>query len=151
MAYPTSLPFAGQTLVADSASVCLASDHPTVVVSPWALGASTWQFASAASGIVNSTTPVTIKAAAAGTLRNYITGFDIMAETLMIATEFVIRDGAGQVLWRTKIPVSGIPTGRNITCPVPLRGSPASLLEIVTLMASVIGAVYFNAQGYEAQ
>ena len=109
-----------------------------------------WQYAAAASGILNTTTAVTIKAAGAASVRNYITGITIMAEALGAATEFVIRDGAaGTVIYRTKIPTTGLST-TNIKFPTPLKGTAATLLEVATLTASVTGAVYFNAQGYQS-
>jgi hypothetical protein len=148
MTYPTALVTVGQAVMDESLSVTLATNHPAIPVSPHSLPASTWQYAAAASGIVNSTTPVTIKAA--GTSRLYIASIDIMAEILTVATELVIRDGAGgPVLWRTKIGTAGLQSGRNIRFPIPLRGSTANLLEVVTLTATILGAVYFNAQGYE--
>jgi len=109
-----------------------------------------WQYAAAASGILNTTTAVTFKAAAGASVRNYITAIQITAEALGAATELAIRDGAaGTVIWRTKIPTGGLPT-LNIEFPTPLKGTANTLMEVVTLTASVTGAVYFNAQGYIA-
>lgn len=107
-----------------------------------------WNYAAAASGIVNTTTAVTIKAAGAAGVRNFISSIQIMHEVLTNATELAIRDGAaGTVLWRTKIPagVAGVfdPPFRS-----PIKGTAATLLEVVTLTASGAGAVYFNAQGF---
>lgn len=113
-----------------------------------AIPADRWTYSAAASGIVNTTTAVTFKAAHAS-LRNYVTSIQIMSEALGAATELAIRDGAGgTVLWRTKIGTGGIVSGLSINFPVPLKGTAATLLEVVTLTASVTGAVYFNAQGY---
>ena len=112
-----------------------------------------WSYAAAASGIVNTTTAVTIKAAPApATWRNYITDLQFMAEALGAATELAIRDGAGgTVLWRIKIGTGGLTGGLSVNFQSPLRGSPGNLLEVVTLTASTTGAVYFNAQGFIAQ
>lgn len=119
------------------------------ITKPYAFTASAWSYAAAASGIVNTTTAVTIKAAAGANMRNYITAIQIMSEALTNATEFAIRDGAGgTVLWRTKIGTGGLTNGISMTFPVPLVGTANTLLEIVTLTASGAGAVYFNAQGY---
>lgn len=118
---------------------------------PFSIPEADWSYAAAASGIVNTVTAVTIKAAAAAGIRNYVTSIQIMAEAVGAATEFAIRDGAaGTVLWRTKIGTGGLTTGESIVFANPLRGSAATLLEVVTLTASVTGAVYFNAQGYAA-
>jgi hypothetical protein len=109
---------------------------------------STWTYAAAGSGIVNSNTAVTIKAAVPG-FRNYISAIQLMAEVLGTATEFVIRDGAGgTVLWRTKISTAGLVGGLPIEFEPPLFSSVNTLLEICTLTASGTGAVYCNVQGF---
>jgi hypothetical protein len=72
-----------------------------------------------------------------------------MAEALGAATEVAVRDGAGgTVLWRMKISTAGLLGGRDVVFDPPLRGTANTLLEVVTLTASVTGAVYFNAQGF---
>ena len=108
-----------------------------------------WQYAAAAGGLVNTTTAVTVRAAAGASLRSYITTIQLQAEPLTTATEFVIRDGAaGTVIWRIKIPTTGLPL---TTFPVTgLKSTANTLLEIATLTASGAGAVYFNMQGYTA-
>ena len=110
-------------------------------------GGARWSYAAAAAGILNSTTAVTIKAAVAGQVAS-VRSLQIMAEALGAATELAIRDGAaGTVLWRTKIGTGGLTAGLAITFASPLRGTAGNLLEVVTLTASVTGAVYVNAQG----
>jgi hypothetical protein len=110
-----------------------------------------WSYAAAASGIVNTTTAVTIKTAAGAGVKNYITSIQIMSEALTNATELAIRDGAGgTVLWRTKIATGGLTAGEPIRFNTPLVGTANTLLEVVTLTASGAGAVYFNAQGFTA-
>lgn len=122
-----------------------------VILSKGDLEGTDWSYAAAASGIVNTTTAVTIKAAAGAGLRNYVTGLQIDAEALGTATELAIRDGAGgTVLWRMKIGASGLLAGRNIVFASPLKGTANTLLEVVTLSASGTGAVYVNAQGFTA-
>lgn len=109
-----------------------------------------WSYAAASGGIVNTTTAVTIKAAGAAGIRNYLPSIDLYAETLGAATEFAIRDGAGgTVLWRQKIPTTGMAPFTREFKP-PLRGSAATLMEVVTLTASISGAVYFNGDGYQS-
>lgn len=109
--------------------------------------ATSWTYAAAASGILNTTTAVTVKAAAGAGVRNYISSLELAWETLGAATEFAIRDGAaGTVIYRTKI---GTAAGqKTINFPVPLRGTANTLVEVVTLTASVTGAVYANLQGF---
>lgn len=114
---------------------------------PYGITSARWSYAAAASGIVNTTTAVTIKASAGAGLRNCLVSCNVYAEALGAATELAIRDGAaGTVLWRIKIPTTGMPL-TNITFPAAIAGTAATLLEVVTLTASVTGAVYFNATG----
>lgn len=142
---------ADTTLVAGDASDLWMTTGGAQVVKQWAIPEMDWQYSAAASGILNTTTAVTIKTAAAAGIRNYITGIQVMAEALGTATELAIRDGAaGTVIWRTKIGVAGVPAGQTYTFSSPLKGTAATLLEVVTLSASVTGAVYVNAQGYTA-
>lgn len=120
-----------------------------LMVAPYSSTAEYWQYAAAASGIVNTTTAVTIKAAAGASVRNYITGLSIQTATLGAATELAIRDGAGgTVIWRTQLQTTALPL-TNIEFPTPLRGTANTLLEVVTLTA-VTGGVYVNVQGFIA-
>lgn len=106
-----------------------------------------WSYAAPASGLVNSTAAVTIVTASAG-VRNVIHALQISTDALGAATEFAIRDGAGgTVLWRMKLTTAGLSQQASHYFPVPLQGTAGNLLEIVTLTASITGAVYFNAQG----
>ena len=104
----------------------------------------------AEAGITNTTTAVTIKAAAGEGLKNYITAIQIATSAaLQTATVLAIRDGAaGTVLWRLPLTTTVNPAGFSFTFPTPLRGSANTLLEVVTLTANGTGAIYFNAQGY---
>ena len=138
------------TLVAGDAARATMTSSAALVMYPYAVPEISWQYAAAAGGILNTTTAVTFKAAAAAGIRNYITNIQVMAEALTTATELAIRDGAaGTVIWRTKIPTGGLPS-TSFTFPTPIRGTAATLLEVVTLTASGAGAVYFNAQGFTA-
>lgn len=115
----------------------------------FAAGPNDWSYAAAASGIVNTTTAVTVKAAAGATLRNYITGIQVQSATLGGATELAIRDGAaGTVLWRTQLQTTAMPL-IDIPLQTPIRGTANTLLEVVTL-TGVTGGVYVNLQGYVA-
>lgn len=114
-----------------------------------ALSANFWSYAAASGGISNTTTAVTIKAAAGASVRNYLKTMQIDSDALGAATEIAIRDGAaGTVLWRGKISTAGYPNGRQITFDPPLKGTANTLMEVVTLTASVTGAVFVSAQGY---
>lgn len=137
------------TLVQGDASDLAVTSGQQLVIKNGASGENDWQYAAATTGILNTTTAVTIKAAGAASICNYITGFEIEWEALGAATEFAIRAGAaGTVIYRTKLSTAA---GRKaISLMTPLRGTAATLLEVVTLTASVTGAVYFNAQGYQS-
>lgn len=112
-----------------------------------ATDAGQWSYASSAAGIVNSVTAVTIAPAVAG-LRTVVTSIQLSSEALGVATEVAIRNGAaGPVLWRTKIGTAGLAGGMSINFADPLKGSVNTLLEVVTLTASLTGGVYMNAQG----
>lgn len=138
------------TLIAGDAARITMTSGAAVVSYPYAVPEISWSYPAAAGGILNSAVAVTIKAAAAAGIRNYITSVQVQAEALTNATELAIRDGAaGTVLWRMKIPTTGQPLV-NIDFPTPLRGTAATLLEVITLTASGAGAVYFNAQGFTA-
>lgn len=119
------------------------------VIIPVAPAASSgqWSYAPPALGIVNSTTAVTVKAAAGAGVRNVVTGIQITAGALGVATEVVIRDGAGgAVLWRGLVGTGGLSLA--VALPTPILGSTNTLLEVVTLTATVTGGVYINVQGY---
>ena len=110
-----------------------------------------WVYAAASGGITNTTTAATLVAAQAAGVRNYLTSLQLSSDVLGAATEIAIRDGAGgTVLWRGKIGTAGIAGVSTIQFSDPLKSTAATLLEVVTLTASVTGGVYVNAQGYIA-
>lgn len=138
------------TLIAGDAARATMTSSAAAVTFPYAVPELSWSYAAATGGILNTAVAVTIKAAGAAGIRNYITNIQVFAESLTTATELAIRDGAaGTVLWRIKIPTTGLTTSQ-FDFTVPLRGTAATLLEVVTLTASGAGAVYFNAQGFTA-
>jgi hypothetical protein len=107
-----------------------------------------WTYAAAASGIANTTTAVTIKAAAGTGLRSYLTDLNISHATLGGATELAIRDGAGgTVLYRMTL---GTAANENISIHfrTPVRSSVNTLIEVLTVSA-VTGGVFVNARGYD--
>jgi hypothetical protein len=118
---------------------------------PYSIPEADWSYAAAPGGISNTTVAVTIAAAAGAGIRNYLTGLQLSSDALGAATELAIRDGAGgTVLWRTKIGTGGLAAGEAVTFPSPLKSTANTLLEVVTLTASVTGGVFVNAQGYTA-
>lgn len=118
------------------------------VVTPDLASPTFWNYAAAATGIVNSAVAVTIKAAGGAGVRNFLKSLQISSDTLGAATEIAIRDGAGgTVLWRQKLQTAALPL-TTINFDPPLKGTANTLLEFITLTASVTGGVYANAQGY---
>jgi len=139
------------TLVAGDVSDTFITTNGSQVVKTFGIPELDWTYAAASGGITNTTTAVTFRAAAAAGVRNHVTGISLMADPLGTATEIAIRDGAGgTVLWRSRITTTGLISGTHIAFPTPLRGTAATLLEVVTLTASGTGSVFFNAQGYQA-
>lgn len=117
------------------------------VVQTWAMSGSRWSFAVATSGIANTTTAVTIKAAAGASVKTYLTSCQIDHDTLGGVTELVWRDGAGgTVLARKKLQVTAV-EGAQVTFASPLAGTANTLMEVATLTA-VTGGVYVNCQGF---
>lgn len=119
------------------------------IVYPWSIPEATWPYAAASGGIVNTTTAVTLQAAGASGIRNYLKTISVtVSGTVTAASECVVRDGAsGTVLWRDKLDA----VGRIVFNPdIPLRGSAATLMEFATLTAmGAASAVYVNAQGFQ--
>lgn len=116
--------------------------QPAVTSSDW-----TYATAAGAATITNTTTAVTIKGAAGASLYNSITQITVSADALGTATVLAIRDGAGGAIkWSVKLQTGGLPA-TNFTFPTPITGSANTLLEVVTLTASVTGGVYFSAVG----
>lgn len=143
-----SLPVSGGYLFNGSTWDRARGDVNGQVSQPYALASSRWGYAAASGGISNTTTAVTIIAAGGAGVRNYVTSIQVDAGTLGAATEIAVRDGAGgTVLWRGFITTGGVM--RQVNFPVPLKGTANTLMEVVTLTASVTGSVYFNAQGYQ--
>lgn len=123
-----------------------------LVTKPYCIPELAWSFACATGGINNSTTAVTIKAAAAAGIKNYLTRLDVSAQgTVATASEIAIRDGAaGTVLWRQKL-AAAVQNPIQFNFDPPLAGSAATLMEFVTLTAMGASSnVIFSAQGFIA-
>ena len=129
----------------------IATTDGRLITRPHSIPENEWVYAAASGGITNTTTAATLVAAQAAGVRNYLTSLQISSDALGAATEIAIRDGAGgTVLWRGKIGTAGIAGVSTIQFSDPLKSTAATLLEVVTLTASVTGGVYVNAQGYKA-
>jgi hypothetical protein len=113
---------------------------------PYAMPASTWSYAAASGGIVN-TTGVTAKTAAGAGIRNYITSIQVINGHASVDTDVQIRDGAaGTVLWRGFAKSGG--GGISCKCDPPIRGTANTLVEIAC--GTTGSAVYVNLQGFVA-
>ena len=124
-------------------------DANGLVVQP-GLSSTYWNYAAASGGIVNTTTAVTIKAAAGASVRNYVCWLHIVHDTLGGATEVALRDGAaGTVMWRGRLQTAATDSSfgaGTLTFSPCLRGTANTLVEFVTLTA-VTGGVYVDAGG----
>lgn len=104
----------------------------------------TWSYAAASGGIVN-TTAVTIKAAGAAGVRNYLKSLNVVNGHATVSTEVLVRDGAaGTVLHRGWAQAAG--GGYAVLFDPPLRGTAATLLEVVNVTTG--SATYVNASGF---
>lgn len=122
--------------------VCL--PNGVLVTYPYAIPEQTWNYAAASGGIAN-TTAVTIKAAAASGIRNYLRSLQVI-NSAAVASEFSVRDGsAGTVLYRGYVPAS-MTAQQQINFEPPLRGTAATLMEVA--MTTTATATMFNAQGW---
>jgi len=138
------------TAVADNDTADLVtSTVGALIMKSYSIPELDWSYVSASGGIANTTTAVTIKAAAGAGIRNYITALQLASDTLGGTTEIVIRDGAGgTVIWRMKLQITPLSI-TNITLPSPIKSTANTLLE-VALLTAVTGGVFVNAQGYTA-
>lgn len=116
------------------------------VFKPYAIPGSEWKYAAAAGGLV-TTAGVTVKAAGAAGVINYITGIQVINSHATISTEIVVRDGAsGTVIHRGWAQAAGGGYTANFLDPIP--GSAATLLEIAEITATGTTGVLVNLQGY---
>lgn len=146
------LRISGRALTSDYAAVATGdvADLKTtltgaLITRPYAIPELEWSYVAASGGITN-TTGVTIKAAAAAGIRNYLTGLQL-ANNSATATDVQIRDGAaGTVLWRGFLPANSPLV--NIQFQSPIKGTAATLLEVACGTTGT--ATYVNAQGYTA-
>jgi len=108
-----------------------------------------WTAISNSTGIVNTTTAVTLRAAGAASIKNCLTNLVYSHDALGAPTHLVVRDGAtGTVGLRLRLQTPAI-EAQLITLPTPHCGSSAALMEIATETA-VTGGIYYSASGYQA-
>jgi hypothetical protein len=138
----------GTAVTSGDASRVLGTLLGKQVTYPYALPGSTWNYAAAAGGLVN-TTGVSAKAAAGAGVRNYVTGCQVINSHQTTGTEVLIRDGAaGTVLHRGWAQ----PAGGGFACDFnpPLRGTANTLIEIAEVTTTATAGVLVNLQGFTA-
>lgn len=130
-----------------SAMVTLRGDANGAVVQK---GLGGWTYTSGTTGILsNTTTAVTVKAAAGAGVRNYIDSLQITTTAFGTSVPIAIRDGAGgTVLWAGFVPTAGWLQPVTIVFETPLKGTANTLLEIVTTTANTSGTATVNIQGH---
>jgi hypothetical protein len=139
------------TLTNNDSSYLGVTTAQQLIQKPYGSAENDWTFASAAGGIVNSTTGVQVRAAGAASIRNYMTWLTISADALGAATELIVYDGTtATVLFRYRINTVGLLGGIAIYFPTPLKGSAATLMGVATTVASVTGGVQFSCGGYQS-
>jgi len=106
----------------------------------------TWQFASAAGGVVN-TADVALKAAVAGT-RNYLCNLTVVNSHATVSTEVIVKDGAATVIFRGWAQAAG--GGFAVAFNPPLRGTANTALNVAEITATATAGVVASASGYQA-
>jgi len=114
------------------------------VTMPFSIPASSWGYASATSGVVDTSDDVAKASAGAG-IRNYITGVQVFNGHATVSTEVVIKDGS-TVLWRGYAYAAG--GGCSAQFNPPLRGTAATAVNVANITTG--SATYFNLQGFVA-
>lgn len=114
------------------------------------LASTQWSYSSGATGILsNTTTAVTMKAAAGANVRIYVDSCQIITTAFGLAVPLAIRDGAGgTALWAGVVDTGGWTDPVTIPFIMPLKGTANTLLEVVTTTANVTGSVNVNCQGH---
>ena len=129
----------------DAANISVTTDG-SLIAKPYAAPELDWQFACTAP--IANTSDVVLKAAAGASVRNYITGIQIVNSSATIATEVVVKDGA-TVIWRGYV---GIGTTLNssvgIIFQTPLKSTANTALNFACITTA--SSVYVNSQGYIA-
>lgn len=115
-----------------------------LITQPYAIGPSQWQYAAASAG-ETGTSNVALKAAGGGSVRNYITSFDVINVHATVDTEVVIKDGTTEI-WRGFCKAGG--GGYSVTLPTPLKGTANTAMNFANVTTGA--KTYMNARGYQA-
>lgn len=119
------------------------------VVQP-GLTATFWYYTSGVTPILsNTTTGVTIKAAAGASVRNYIDSCQLTTTAFGASVPIALRDGTGgTVRWALTVPTAGFLQPVVVNFSPPLQGTANTLWEVATPTANTTGTVTLNCAGH---
>jgi hypothetical protein len=129
------------TLAANDAMALTGTSGMQLLVKPYGLPETDWQFAS----LINTATVTVARAAGAAGVRNYVTALQYQ-NTSATASEIQIQDGA-TVIWRGQAAAS-MATPAIVVLPTPLRGTAATALNVQLITTG--SSTFVNLQGYQA-
>lgn len=116
------------------------------ITKPYSIPEADWQYA-AASGGITDTADVTLAAAPAAGLRNYLTRLDVCNTHASVDTEVVVKDGS-TVLWRRMFKALAVGC-LAVTLNTPIR-QPTTATALTAAAITTGSATYINAGGYVA-
>lgn len=117
-----------------------------LIVKTHAIPDLTWQFASAAGGVV-TTSDVALKAAAGAGIRNYLTDLLVVNSHATISTEVVVKDGS-TIIHRGWAQAAG--GGYEKHFDPPLRGTANTALNVAEITTTATAGIVVSASGYVA-
>lgn len=144
--------FVGGTVIAGTVDTTLAqgdraqlpiTSGQQVIVKQHAPSEMTWQYATPLGTPITATTAVALKAAGAASIRNHVTGIQVI-NTSTTAGMVSIQDGT-TVIWSGWLPAS-MTSYLVVNFDVPLRGTAATAMNFV---ANAVMNIYISAQGYQ--
>lgn len=137
------------TLVQGDASDLPITTGQQLVTKPFATSENDWQASSGITALA-TTTSTQLVAAGAASIRNFVTGCQIVNTSATVSTTVSVLDGS-TVLWTSFLPATTaalqvLPI--NVDFPTPLRGTAATAMNIQ--LGTVSANVYYNCQGYRS-
>ncbi|MCX6614256.1 MAG: hypothetical protein NTW74_25880 [Acidobacteria bacterium] len=129
------------TLAANDAMALTGTSGMQLLMKPYGLPETDWQFAS----LITGATVTAARAAGAAGVRNYVTAVQYQ-NTSATASEIQIQDGA-TVIWRGQAAASMVAPA-VIALPTPLRGTAATALNVQLITTG--SNTFVNLQGYQA-
>lgn len=130
------------TLVAGDAARATMTTNGSVVVKPYSVPETDWQYATPIASPITGVAAVAMKAAVA-TYRNYVTGFYAYNNSAT-ASIITIQDGT-TVIWTGYLPANG---SVNVTFRTPLRGTVNTAMNVV--LNTTATSTFVSAQGFQA-